>query len=156
MGCRVARVAVLSAGSWGTAMAKVFADAGSNVTIHARRPEDRRDQRPAPERPVPARLRERDGRPLHPGGVHIPVLRAGIRCARSRVQQFLIAELLPVQPQPRAAPVRRGRRRRSTAIPTAPVRFLHRRLVVLVQDTDPSPAAVLPGQILMSTAVSPS
>nr|WP_168504242.1 NAD(P)H-dependent glycerol-3-phosphate dehydrogenase [Streptomyces sp. S1D4-11]QIY93048.1 NAD(P)-dependent glycerol-3-phosphate dehydrogenase [Streptomyces sp. S1D4-11] len=39
MGCRVARVAVLSAGSWGTAMAKVFADAGSDVTIHARRPE---------------------------------------------------------------------------------------------------------------------
>ncbi|MFD9285694.1 NAD(P)H-dependent glycerol-3-phosphate dehydrogenase [Streptomyces mirabilis] len=39
MGCRVARVAVLSAGSWGTTMAKVFADAGSDVTIHARRPE---------------------------------------------------------------------------------------------------------------------
>ncbi|MEU6277071.1 NAD(P)H-dependent glycerol-3-phosphate dehydrogenase [Streptomyces populi] len=37
--CRVARVAVLSAGSWGTTMAKVFADAGSDVTIHARRPE---------------------------------------------------------------------------------------------------------------------
>ncbi|MEU3244666.1 NAD(P)H-dependent glycerol-3-phosphate dehydrogenase [Streptomyces sp. NPDC006875] len=33
------RVAVLSAGSWGTAMAKVFADAGSDVTVHARRPE---------------------------------------------------------------------------------------------------------------------
>ncbi|WP_435810347.1 hypothetical protein [Streptomyces mirabilis] len=30
---------MLSAGSWGTAMAKVFADAGSDVTIHARRPE---------------------------------------------------------------------------------------------------------------------
>ncbi|WP_435810339.1 NAD(P)H-dependent glycerol-3-phosphate dehydrogenase [Streptomyces mirabilis] len=39
MGCRVARVAVLSAGSWGTTLAKVFADAGSDVTIHARRPE---------------------------------------------------------------------------------------------------------------------
>ncbi|MFJ6833583.1 NAD(P)H-dependent glycerol-3-phosphate dehydrogenase [Streptomyces sp. NPDC091209] len=37
--CRVARVAVLSAGSWGTAMAKVFADAGSDVVVHARRPE---------------------------------------------------------------------------------------------------------------------
>ncbi|MGW2786414.1 NAD(P)H-dependent glycerol-3-phosphate dehydrogenase [Streptomyces populi] len=33
----VARVAVLSAGSWGTTMAKVFVDAGSDVTIHARR-----------------------------------------------------------------------------------------------------------------------
>ncbi|MCX4460248.1 NAD(P)-binding domain-containing protein [Streptomyces sp. NBC_01728] len=30
---------MLSAGSWGTTMAKVFADAGSDVTIHARRPE---------------------------------------------------------------------------------------------------------------------
>lgn len=38
MGCRVARVAVLSAGSWGTTLAKVFADAGSDVSIHARRP----------------------------------------------------------------------------------------------------------------------
>ncbi|MGI5380729.1 NAD(P)H-dependent glycerol-3-phosphate dehydrogenase [Streptomyces sp. CA-251387] len=32
------RVAVLSAGSWGTTMAAVFADAGSTVTLHARRP----------------------------------------------------------------------------------------------------------------------
>ncbi|MFE2972860.1 hypothetical protein ACFXKC_57010 [Streptomyces sp. NPDC059340] len=39
MGCRVARVAVLSAGSWGPTMTKVFADVGSDVTIHARRPE---------------------------------------------------------------------------------------------------------------------
>ncbi|WP_255253756.1 DUF3761 domain-containing protein [Streptomyces avermitilis] len=30
---------MLSAGSWGTTMAKVFADAGSDVTVHARRPE---------------------------------------------------------------------------------------------------------------------
>lgn len=37
--CRVARVAVLSAGSWGTTMAKVFADAGSDVVVHARRAE---------------------------------------------------------------------------------------------------------------------
>ncbi|MCX4429963.1 NAD(P)-binding domain-containing protein [Streptomyces mirabilis] len=34
----MARVAVLSAGSWGTTLAKVFADAGSDVSIHARRP----------------------------------------------------------------------------------------------------------------------
>ncbi|MET8413184.1 NAD(P)H-dependent glycerol-3-phosphate dehydrogenase [Streptomyces sp. NPDC005195] len=33
------RVAVLSAGSWGTTMASVFADAGNHVTVHARRPE---------------------------------------------------------------------------------------------------------------------
>ncbi|MFE2968299.1 NAD(P)H-dependent glycerol-3-phosphate dehydrogenase [Streptomyces sp. NPDC059340] len=33
------RVAVLSAGSWGTTMAMVMADAGSDVTLHARRPE---------------------------------------------------------------------------------------------------------------------
>ncbi|MFE4822940.1 hypothetical protein ACFRFU_42325 [Streptomyces sp. NPDC056704] len=50
MGCRVARVAVLSAGSWGTTLAKVFADAGSDVTIHARRPEvvaERKSESPA-------------------------------------------------------------------------------------------------------------
>jgi glycerol-3-phosphate dehydrogenase (NAD(P)+) len=35
----VARVAVLGAGSWGTAFAKVLADAGSEVTLWARRPE---------------------------------------------------------------------------------------------------------------------
>ncbi|MDT9681004.1 NAD(P)H-dependent glycerol-3-phosphate dehydrogenase [Streptomyces sp. TRM76323] len=33
------RAAVFSAGSWGTAMAKVLADAGSSVVVHARRPE---------------------------------------------------------------------------------------------------------------------
>ncbi|WP_330346611.1 NAD(P)-dependent glycerol-3-phosphate dehydrogenase (plasmid) [Streptomyces europaeiscabiei] len=33
------RTAVFSAGSWGTAMAKVMADAGGHVTVHARRPE---------------------------------------------------------------------------------------------------------------------
>ncbi|MER6160333.1 NAD(P)H-dependent glycerol-3-phosphate dehydrogenase [Streptomyces sp. NPDC001868] len=33
------RTAVFSAGSWGTAMAKVMADAGGHVTMHARRPE---------------------------------------------------------------------------------------------------------------------
>jgi glycerol-3-phosphate dehydrogenase (NAD(P)+) len=35
----VTRAAVLSAGSWGTAFAKVLADAGCDVTLHARRPE---------------------------------------------------------------------------------------------------------------------
>ncbi|MET8137464.1 NAD(P)H-dependent glycerol-3-phosphate dehydrogenase [Streptomyces sp. NPDC005251] len=34
---RSARAAVLSAGSWGTAVAKVLADAGSTVIVHARR-----------------------------------------------------------------------------------------------------------------------
>ncbi|WP_369134452.1 NAD(P)H-dependent glycerol-3-phosphate dehydrogenase [Modestobacter sp. I12A-02662] len=33
------RVAVLGAGSWGTTFAKVLADAGCSVTLHARRPE---------------------------------------------------------------------------------------------------------------------
>ncbi len=33
------RAAVFSAGSWGTAMAKVLADAGTTVTVHARRAE---------------------------------------------------------------------------------------------------------------------
>jgi glycerol-3-phosphate dehydrogenase (NAD(P)+) len=35
----VTRAAVLSAGSWGTAFAKVLADAGCDVVLHARRPE---------------------------------------------------------------------------------------------------------------------
>ncbi|MFF3412753.1 NAD(P)H-dependent glycerol-3-phosphate dehydrogenase [Streptomyces sp. NPDC002742] len=35
----MARVAVFSAGSWGTTMAKVFADAGNDVMVHARRDE---------------------------------------------------------------------------------------------------------------------
>jgi glycerol-3-phosphate dehydrogenase (NAD(P)+) len=35
----VTRAAVLGAGSWGTAFAKVLADAGCDVTLHARRPE---------------------------------------------------------------------------------------------------------------------
>jgi glycerol-3-phosphate dehydrogenase (NAD(P)+) len=35
----VTRAAVLSAGSWGTAFAKVLADAGCEVVLHARRPE---------------------------------------------------------------------------------------------------------------------
>src|SRR6476620_1945915 len=33
------RAAVLSAGSWGTTFAKVLADAGCDVHLHARRPE---------------------------------------------------------------------------------------------------------------------
>ncbi|MCQ6246207.1 NAD(P)H-dependent glycerol-3-phosphate dehydrogenase [Streptomyces malaysiensis] len=36
---RTARAAVLSAGSWGTAVAKILADAGTTVTLHARRAE---------------------------------------------------------------------------------------------------------------------
>ena len=36
---RSARAAVFSAGSWGTAVAKIMADAGTNVTVHARRAE---------------------------------------------------------------------------------------------------------------------
>lgn len=36
---RIARAAVLSAGSWGTAVAKVLADAGTDVIVHARRDE---------------------------------------------------------------------------------------------------------------------
>lgn len=36
---RHARAAVFSAGSWGTAMAKVLADAGADVIVHARRGE---------------------------------------------------------------------------------------------------------------------
>ncbi|MFD8766685.1 NAD(P)H-dependent glycerol-3-phosphate dehydrogenase [Streptomyces mirabilis] len=60
----MARVAVLSAGSWGTTMAKVFADAGSDVTIHARRPEvvaeinvRHQNARYLPEVVLPDRLR---------------------------------------------------------------------------------------------------
>jgi glycerol-3-phosphate dehydrogenase (NAD(P)+) len=38
-GVRRTRAAVLGAGSWGTTFAKVLADAGCRVTLHARRPE---------------------------------------------------------------------------------------------------------------------
>src|SRR5689334_5823146 len=37
--CGVMKVAVLGAGSWGTAFAKVLADAGSDVALWARRTE---------------------------------------------------------------------------------------------------------------------
>jgi glycerol-3-phosphate dehydrogenase (NAD(P)+) len=36
---RIARAAVFSAGSWGTAVAKILTDAGSSVVVHARRGE---------------------------------------------------------------------------------------------------------------------
>ncbi|MGW1159495.1 hypothetical protein ACWD48_14980 [Streptomyces sp. NPDC002519] len=36
---RSARAAVLSAGSWGTAVARILADAGTDVVMHARRAE---------------------------------------------------------------------------------------------------------------------
>ncbi|MGW1870405.1 NAD(P)H-dependent glycerol-3-phosphate dehydrogenase [Streptomyces mauvecolor] len=39
MSHRVARAAVFSAGSWGTAVAKILADAGTSVIMHARRGE---------------------------------------------------------------------------------------------------------------------
>ncbi|MBP5873150.1 MULTISPECIES: NAD(P)H-dependent glycerol-3-phosphate dehydrogenase [Streptomyces] len=57
------RAAVFSAGSWGTAVAKIMADAGSRVTVHARRPEiadaiNIRHRNPAyfPETELPALL----------------------------------------------------------------------------------------------------
>ena len=46
---RVTRAAVLGAGSWGTTFAKVLADAGCAVTLHARRPELARPSRPTRE-----------------------------------------------------------------------------------------------------------
>ncbi|MGW0647695.1 NAD(P)H-dependent glycerol-3-phosphate dehydrogenase [Streptomyces umbrinus] len=60
----MSRIAVLSAGSWGTTMAMVMADAGNAVTVHARRPEiadaiNTRHVNPAylPDVPLPAALR---------------------------------------------------------------------------------------------------
>jgi glycerol-3-phosphate dehydrogenase (NAD(P)+) len=59
-----ARAAVFSAGSWGTAFAKVLADAGTAVTVHARRPEiadginhARRNPAYFPDAVLPANLR---------------------------------------------------------------------------------------------------
>jgi glycerol-3-phosphate dehydrogenase (NAD(P)+) len=63
----VTRAAVLGAGSWGTTFAKVLADAGCDVTLHARRPElaksitddgENRDYLPGIR--LPARLRATD------------------------------------------------------------------------------------------------
>jgi glycerol-3-phosphate dehydrogenase (NAD(P)+) len=39
VGHRSVRAAVFSAGSWGTAVAKILADAGTDVIVHARRSE---------------------------------------------------------------------------------------------------------------------
>jgi glycerol-3-phosphate dehydrogenase (NAD(P)+) len=60
----VTRAAVLSAGSWGTAFAKVLADAGTDVTLWARRPEvaaeireTRRNSEYLPDMILPASVR---------------------------------------------------------------------------------------------------
>lgn len=58
----VRRVAVLGAGSWGTAFAKVLADAGREVTLWARRPE------------VAAAVNERHVNPDYLPGVELPAL----------------------------------------------------------------------------------
>jgi glycerol-3-phosphate dehydrogenase (NAD(P)+) len=66
MGCgvmmEVRRVAVLGAGSWGTAFAKVMADAGRDVTLWARRPE------------VAAAVNETHTNPEYQPGIELPNL----------------------------------------------------------------------------------
>ena len=66
----VTRAAVLGAGSWGTTFAKVLADAGCEVTLHARRPElaeaitdDAREPRLPARRPA---ARRRSAPPADP------------------------------------------------------------------------------------------
>jgi glycerol-3-phosphate dehydrogenase (NAD(P)+) len=61
-GAEVRRVAVLGAGSWGTAFAKVIADAGRDVRLWARRPE------------VAASINERHTNPDYVPGVELPGL----------------------------------------------------------------------------------
>ena len=56
----VRRVAVLGTGSWGTAFAKVMADAGRDVTLWARRPE------------VAAAVNERHANPEYLPGIELP------------------------------------------------------------------------------------
>ena len=56
----VRRVAVLGAGSWGTAFAKVMADAGRDVVLWARRPE------------VSASINERHANPEYMPGIALP------------------------------------------------------------------------------------
>ncbi|MFC4949903.1 NAD(P)H-dependent glycerol-3-phosphate dehydrogenase [Pseudonocardia sp. GCM10023141] len=58
----VRRVAVLGAGSWGTAFAKVMADSGREVVLWARRPE------------VAASINERHTNPDYMPGVELPAL----------------------------------------------------------------------------------
>ncbi|MFE9882137.1 hypothetical protein [Streptomyces sp. NPDC005784] len=60
---------MFSAGSWGTAMAKVFADAGNGVMVHARRDEvvDAINTRRQSDQPVHAA-------PLLPALPHVPRL----------------------------------------------------------------------------------
>jgi glycerol-3-phosphate dehydrogenase (NAD(P)+) len=61
-GTEVRRVAVLGAGSWGTAFAKVMADAGRDVRLWARRPE------------VAAAVNQRHANPDYLPGVELPAL----------------------------------------------------------------------------------
>ncbi|GAA3048545.1 NAD(P)H-dependent glycerol-3-phosphate dehydrogenase [Pseudonocardia yunnanensis] len=61
-GREVRRVAVLGAGSWGTAFAKVMADAGREVRLWARRPE------------VAAAVNERRSNPDYLAGIVLPAL----------------------------------------------------------------------------------
>ncbi|MFE9647494.1 NAD(P)H-dependent glycerol-3-phosphate dehydrogenase [Streptomyces sp. NPDC006365] len=75
------QVAVLSAGSWGTTMAMVMADAGNTVTLHARRPEianaiNSHHHNPAylPDVALPASLRATtDPREALDGAAHVIV-----------------------------------------------------------------------------------
>lgn len=67
---RCARAAVFSAGSWGTAVAKIMADAGTDVIVHARRAEiadaintTHRNADYFPDVDLPETLRPRPTRP---------------------------------------------------------------------------------------------
>lgn len=96
----VKRVAVLGAGSWGTAFAKVLADAGTDVTLWARRPEiarsvdhDHRNVEYLPEILLPSTLRATADPDEALDGAEAVVLAMPAQRLRENLEQW--AGLLP-------------------------------------------------------------
>ncbi|WP_410479304.1 NAD(P)H-dependent glycerol-3-phosphate dehydrogenase [Pseudonocardia sp. H11422] len=82
----VRRVAVLGAGSWGTAFAKVMADAGRDVVLWARRPE------------VAAAINEQRANPDYLPGVELPpLLTASTNAARVLERADVVVLAVPSQ-----------------------------------------------------------
>ncbi|MGY1823710.1 NAD(P)H-dependent glycerol-3-phosphate dehydrogenase [Geodermatophilus sp. SYSU D00079] len=95
-----ARAAVLGAGSWGTTFAKVMADAGCAVTLHARRPElaraiseTRENPDYLPGIPLPERLRATTDPAEALQGAQIVVLAVPSQSLRDNLTEW--APLLP-------------------------------------------------------------
>lgn len=89
------RAAVLGAGSWGTAFAKVMVDAGCEVTLCARRPElvramteDRRNADYLPDVPLPAALAVTDDAAAALRGADVAVLAVPAQTLRDNLRRW--------------------------------------------------------------------